>query len=192
MITQTIDSRQYVRKARQIKAKIPLILTRWGLVPKFSRWRLTQDPETGMVALFGVLNSKFIATHTTTPFSDYFDPRLLNDMEAELQVPVISSSTDGLRYDFILERGLIDMPAEPQPAASSENTAPDIVVPQILAEQPITADSFEDQIPANPEVGAFLKEFDKTNLKNEAAQAHSFQDLPEMIQIESEKLNKVE
>jgi hypothetical protein len=84
---------------------MPILLDQWGLMPRFKRWRLAQDPETGTVVLFGVLNNKYIATHTTTPFSDYFDPRLLRDLASALHVPVISSANDGLRYAFILEKG---------------------------------------------------------------------------------------
>jgi hypothetical protein len=109
MITQTIDPHHFVRRSRQIKARIPFVLAQWGLLPRFKRWRLAQDPDTGMVVLFGVLNTKYIATHTTTPFSNYFDPRLLHDMTKELQVRVISSANDGLRYAFILDKGLPDI-----------------------------------------------------------------------------------
>lgn len=58
-----------------------------------------------MVVLFGILNNKYIATHTSIPFSDYFDPRLLHDLANELQVQVVSCNGDGLRYAFILDRG---------------------------------------------------------------------------------------
>ena len=113
MITQTVDPHHYVRRARQLKAQIPSLLSQWGLLPKFKRWRLAQDPETGTVVLFGVLDPQHIATHATTPFSDYFDPRLMHDLETELHVPVIASSNDGLRYAFILERGDLDLPSVP-------------------------------------------------------------------------------
>lgn len=116
MITQAIDPHHYVRRARQIKAQIPLILSKWGLLPKFTRWRLAQDPETGTVVLFGVLDTQYIAVHATTPFSNYFDPRLLSDLEAELHVQILPSSNDGLRYAFILELGeLNSLPAPSEP-----------------------------------------------------------------------------
>lgn len=115
MITQPIDPHHYVRKARQLKAQIPICLSQWGLLPKFKRWRLAQDPETGTVVLFGVLDTKYIATHATTPFSDYFDPRLLRDLATELHVQVIPSANDGLRYAFILERGELESLPEPSP-----------------------------------------------------------------------------
>ena len=58
-----------------------------------------------MVVLFGVLNNRHIATHTSIPFNDYFDPRVLHDLVNELQVQVVSCNSDGLRYAFILDRG---------------------------------------------------------------------------------------
>jgi len=94
MIMQTVDPTYLSRKARQIKARIPILLSQWGLVPKFKRWRLAEDPETGMVVLFGELDSKYIVAHTTTPFNDYFDLSLLRDMETDLQVQVISSNNE--------------------------------------------------------------------------------------------------
>jgi hypothetical protein len=111
MITQAVDPHHFIRRARQIKALIPNLLSQWGLLPKFKRWRLAQDPGNGMVVLFGVLDTKYIATHTTTPFSDYFDARLMRDLASELKVQVISSSNDGLRYAFVLEKGFSDSPA---------------------------------------------------------------------------------
>jgi hypothetical protein len=68
-------------------------------------WRLAQDPGTGLVVLFGVLNDTYIATHTQTPFGAYFDPRLLHDLTTDLQVQVVPSNSDGLRYAFILDCG---------------------------------------------------------------------------------------
>jgi hypothetical protein len=106
MVNQTIDPHHFIRRARQVKAQIPIILSQWGLISKFKRWRLAKDPQTGTVVLFGVLDNKYISTHSTTPFSNYFDARLLHDMEKELHVPVIPSANDGLRYAFILEKGL--------------------------------------------------------------------------------------
>lgn len=109
MIMQTADPLQFGKKAQQIRAQVALVLKRWGLLPRFKRWRLTQDPDTGMVVLFGVLNNKYIATHTSTPFGDYFDPRLLHDLASELQLEVVSGNSDGLRYAFILERGKVEV-----------------------------------------------------------------------------------
>ncbi len=56
MITQMVDLNQFHQRAMQIRARVPVILSHWGLLPKFSRWRLAQDPETGLVVLFAVLH----------------------------------------------------------------------------------------------------------------------------------------
>jgi hypothetical protein len=101
MTIQTIDPRHIAQKTRQIMAQVSAVLT----LPRFKRWRLTQDPDTGIIVLFGIFNNKYIATHTLTPFSDYFDPRLLQDLANELQVQAVSCNSDGLRYAFILDRG---------------------------------------------------------------------------------------
>src|SRR5512133_3537144 len=108
MTIQTIDQKHFNQKTRQVRAQVANVLTKWGLLPRFKRWRLTQDPDTGMVVLFGILNNNYIATHTAIPFSDYFDPRLLHDLANELQVQVVSCNSDGLRYAFILDRGQLD------------------------------------------------------------------------------------
>jgi len=118
MITQTVDPHHYIQRARQIKSQLPILLSQWGLVSSFNRWRLARDPGTGMVVLFGVLNNKYIAAHTTSTISEYFDPRLLADLETKLHAQVLSSSNDGLHYAFVLEKGLLDFPAAP---ASPEN-----------------------------------------------------------------------
>jgi hypothetical protein len=108
MTTRIVDAQQFEQKAPHIRAQVAAVFKRWGLLPRFKRWRLTQDLDTGMVVLFGILNITYIATHTSTPFSDYFDPRLLHDMADQLQLQVVSCNSDGLRYAFILERGRVD------------------------------------------------------------------------------------
>jgi hypothetical protein len=146
MITQTIDPHHFVRRSRQIKARLPFVLAQWGLLPRFKRWRLAQDPDTGMVVLFGVLNTKYIASHTTTPFSNYFDPRLLHDLTRELQVQVISSANDGLRYAFILDKGLPDITQNNRALMDSAGVVP------ISAREPIEprAPDVVDQMPPQP------------------------------------------
>jgi len=107
-------------KARRIRTQVSTILQKWGLLPRFKRWRLTQDPETGMIILFGILNTEYIATRTSTPFSDYFDPRVLHDLANEIQVEVVSCNADGLRYAFILDRGRVDkVPARDFPVVDN-------------------------------------------------------------------------
>jgi hypothetical protein len=115
MATQTGPAQRFAAKVRQIRAGVPAILAQWGLRSKFTRWRLTQDPSTGLVVLFGVLNNTFITEHTLTPFNDYFDPRLLLDLALDLNVQVESSSGEGFRYAFILDRG--QLPARAAPPA---------------------------------------------------------------------------
>lgn len=139
MITQTVDPFHFVRRAQQIKAQIPILLSQWGLLSNFKRWRLAQDPETGMVVLFGVLNNRYIAAHSATPLGNYFDPRLLRDLEKELQVKVLPSTDDGLRYAFLLEMGnvgLLPAPAqtlEHEPSfQAANNDAPADTDPAIL------------------------------------------------------------
>ena len=105
----------FSEKVRQIRAGVPVVLAQWGLRSKFTRWRLTQDPGTGLVVLFGVLNYSDITEHTLTPFSDYFDPRLLLELAIDLNVQVESTNSEGFRYAFILDRGRLpareDLPA---------------------------------------------------------------------------------
>ena len=105
MTIQAHNPRHFAQDARQIRTQVAAVLTKWGLLPRFKRWRLTQDPGTGLVVLFGVLNNGYIATHTSIPFSDYFAPRVLHDLANELQVQVVSFNRGELRYAFILDRG---------------------------------------------------------------------------------------
>src|SRR5690349_16956518 len=95
MTTETIDPQHFAQKARQIRAQVSTVLTRWGLLPRFKRWRLSQDPGTGMVVLFGILNNRYIATHTSIAFRDYFQPGVLHDLADALQVQVVSCNSDG-------------------------------------------------------------------------------------------------
>ena len=104
-----INPDYFDQKSRQIKTQASKILKKWGLLPRFKRWRLSKDPETGMIVLFGVLNKRYIARHTLIPFSNYFDSHLLHDLANKLQVQVVSGNSADMRYAFILSRGQIDM-----------------------------------------------------------------------------------
>ncbi|MGB8212698.1 MAG: hypothetical protein WCE68_03975 [Anaerolineales bacterium] len=202
MITQTIDPLYFDQKTEQIRAQVTTVLTKWGLLPRFKRWRLTRDPGTGMVVLFGILNNTYIATHTSIPFSDYFDPRLLHDLANELQVQVVSCNSDGLRYAFILERGQvgllpthIDYPFldgdrlfvrvvyadEPGPESKKSQTMPASTG---------LVDNVDDQILVNQGVAAFLKIFDDIKLKEAAASKLSAQGLPDVVVIDRDEFNK--
>ncbi len=112
MTMQTSDPHPYAGVARHIRARVVTILGGHGLLPRFSSWRLAQDPTSGLVVLFGVLNAAFIANHSQMPTSAYFHPLLLEDLTRALQVQIIPSSVDGLRYAFILDRGRLDAERE--------------------------------------------------------------------------------
>lgn len=202
MITQMVDKYHFHQKARQIRARVPTILSQWGLPPKFTRWRLTQDPDSGMIVLFAVLNTRYIATHTSTPFSDYFDPRLLHDLANDLHLQVVSCNSDGLRYAFILDRGQIDMlPTHIDypyldgdrlfvRVVYNQEPLPEGIGPQMAPAPLIAADRVEDQTLVLRGVEAFLKVFDDIKLKDEAAAKLAAQGLPEVVVIDEEKFNK--
>lgn len=196
MNTPIIDPHHFDLQTRRIKAKATIVLTKWGLLPRFKRWRLTQDPATGMIVLFGILNDTYIATHTSIPFSKYFDSRLLHDLAIELQVQIVSCNSNGLRYAFILDRGQlgqlpthIDYPFidngklvvrvvySEQAQASLPPLAPDNAIPQ--------DHRFVQQV-----AGAFLKVFDDIKLRDDAALILSAQNPPDMVIIDEVEFNK--
>ena len=131
MVAQAIDSRGFAERVRQIRARVPTVLAQWGLRSKFARWRLTQDPITGLVVLFGVLNNKIMTAHASPPFNDYFDPRILRDLGIALNMPVVSSAREGFCYAFILDRGQFG----PLP---DRMDFPDVERGQLLAGRPYT------------------------------------------------------
>jgi hypothetical protein len=192
MITQIIDPHHFDQEARRIRVQVSTVLKKWGLLPRFKRWRLTQDPDTEMVVLFGILNNRYIATHTSIPFSNYFDPRLLHDLETELRVQVVSCNSDGLRYAFILDRGQlgklpthIDFPVIDNGkllfrVAYSDNPQPVPDPPAAIA---------DDQMLVRQGVGAFLKVFDDIKLRDDAAQI-SAQNPPDIVVIDEDEFNR--
>jgi hypothetical protein len=202
MITQIVDPNHFHQKARQIKARVPTLLSQWGLPPKFDRWRLTQDPDSGMVVLFAVLNTRYIAAHTATSFSNYFDPRLLHDLANDLHMQVVSCNSDGLRYAFILDRGQIDMlPTHiDYPFLDGDRLfvrvvyghkpVPEVIEPQITPAPLIVAHIVDDQTLVHRGVGAFLKVFDDIKLRDDAALHHSVQDPPDIVVIDEDEFNK--
>jgi hypothetical protein len=202
MVTQIVDPNHFQQRVRQIKARIPVILSQWGLSSKFNRWRLTQDPETGLVVLFAVLNHKYIATHTATPFSDYFDPRLLHDLANDLHVQIVSCSSDGLRYAFILDRGQIDtLPTHIDfpfldgdrlfvRVVYGDTPIPEVMDPQITPAPLNRADIVDDQTLVNRGVKAFLKVFDDIKLRDDAATLQAAQGVPNVVIINKEEFNK--
>lgn len=201
MITRMVDLKQYHQRARQIRARVPVILSHWGLLPKITRWRLAQDPETGLVVFFAVLNTSYIATHTATPLSDYFDPRLLHDLANDLQVQIVSCNSDGLRYGFILDRGSvgklpthIDFPFLDGDrlrvgVVYNDESVPGLMNPQTMQAPPIIVEIVDDQTLVSQGVGAFLKVFDDIKLKD-AASNLSAQGLPDVVFIDAEGFHK--
>jgi hypothetical protein len=202
MMTQTIDPRQFDQKARRIRAQASTILKRWGLLPRFKRWRLAQDPSTGVVVLFGVLNNRLIARHTSIPFRDYFDPRLLHDLANELQVQVVSGNSNGLYYAFILDSGqlsrlpthidypFIDAGKQLVRVVYSDKPVPDVMEPQIAPEASIAAEIVDDRTQIRQGVAAFLKVLDDIKLKDDAAIQLSAQNLPDIVVIDEDEFNK--
>ena len=194
MTTQVVDQQQFGQKTRRIKTQVSAVLKKWGLIPRFKRWRLTQDPDTGMIVLFGILNNKYIATHTVIPFSNYFDPRLLHDLANELQLQVVSCNSDGLRYAFILDRGQlgklpthIDFPYMDSGEVMVRVVYGDGLIP--VPVPPVNVAPVDDQTLVDQGVGAFLKVFDDIKLKD-AAEKLSNQNPPRIVLINEDEFNK--
>jgi len=189
MTIQTVNPQPFTQKARQIKTQASTILTRRGLLPRFERWRLTQDPATGMVVLFGVLNNRYIATHTSIPISDYFDPRLLHDLANELQVQVVSCNSNGLRYAFILNRGQLGKLPVHIDFPFIDNGKPFVRVvygdnPRAIPAASEDIARIDDHSLVRQGVGAFLKVFNDIQLRDDAASQIPAQNLPDIVVID--------
>ncbi len=148
-----------------------------------------------MIVLFGILNNRYIATHTSIPFSDYFDPRLLHDLANELQVQVVSCNSDGLRYAFVLDRGQlgiipthIDFPFVDNGKLSVRVVYKDKPRPVPVA--PVEVAIVEDQTFVRQVVGAFLKVFDDIKLRDDAALQLSAQNPPDIVIIDEDEFRK--
>ena len=196
MTIETIDPQHFAQKARQIRAQVSTVLTRWGLLPRFKRWRLTQDPGTGMVVLFGILNNRYIATHTSIPFRDYFQPGVLHDLADALQVQVVSCNSDGLRYAFILDRARLGkLPTHIDfPFMEKDKVLARVVYsdnhPSVPA-PPVKIANVDDQTLVRQGVGAFLKVFDDIKLRDDAALQLSAQSMPGVVVIDEDEFNKM-
>ena len=195
MIIQTNDQNEFNQKAWRIRTQVSKTLKKWGLLPRFKRWRLTQDPDTGMVVLFGVLNNKYIASHTSIPFSDYFDSRLLHDLTNELQVQVVSCNSDGLRYAFILDRGSLgEIPTHiDYPFVDNGKLLARVIYSDNLKSAPvppIDTAIVDDHVLVRQGVGAFLKVFDDIKLRDDAALELAAQKLPDIVLIDQGEFNK--
>jgi hypothetical protein len=195
MTTQIIDQQHFDQEARRMRTQVSTVLKKWDLLPRFKRWRLTQDPSTGMIVLFAILNNRYIATHTSIPFRDYFDPRVLHDLANELQVEVVSCNSDGLRYAFILDRGeLRRLPTHIDfPFIDNEKLLVRVVysnTSQSMPTPPVDIPVVDDQTLVRQGVGAFLKVFDDIKLKDDAALQFSAQHLPDIVVIDEDQFNK--
>jgi hypothetical protein len=196
MTIQTNDPEHFSQKTRQIRARVSAVLTKWGLLPRFKRWRLTQDPDTGIVVLFGILNNRYIAAHTSIPFSDYFDPRLLHDLANELQLQVVSCNSDGLRYAFILERGQIEkLPTHIDfPFVDNGKLLVRVVYENPVPPPPVVSPAnialVHDQTFVRQVVGAFVKVFDDIKLKDDAALQLAAQNPPDIVIIDEDQFKK--
>lgn len=201
-MAHTIDPHHFDQKARRIRAQVSTVLKKWGLQPRFKRWRLTQDPSTGMIVLFGILNSRYIASYTSIPFRDYFDPRVLHDLANKLQVRVVSCNSADLYYAFILDRGQLDrLPTHidfPFIASGKqlvrvvygEKMAPEKVEKPIALTPIIAADPVDDKTLIRRGVAAFLKVLDDIKLRDEAALQLSAQNLPDIMVIDEDEFNQ--
>jgi hypothetical protein len=171
---------------------VSAILSKWGLQPRFKRWRLTQDPDTGMVVLFGILNNNYIAAHTTAPFGDYFNPRLLHDLANELQVQVVSCNSDGLRYAFILDRGQLEkLPTHIDfPYVDNGKVLVRVVYENPPQSIPIPPAVPDDLTFARQMAKSFLKVFDDIKLKDDAILYLSAQHDPDVVVIDEDEFHK--
>lgn len=196
MIIQKNDQSQFNQEAWRIRKKVSIILIKWGLLPRFKRWRLARDPDTGMIVLFGILNNKYIAAHTSIPFSNYFDPSLLHDLASELQVQVVSCNSDGLRYAFVLDRGQLGkLPTHIDfPFIDNGKMLVRVVygeTPQSAPVPPVEIASVDDRKLVDDGVGAFLKVFDDIKLRDDAAALqHPAQELPDIVVIDANEFHK--
>ena len=192
MTIQTVNPFEFGKRAQQIRAQVALVLKRWGLLPRFKRWRLTQDPETGMAVLFGILNNKFIATHTSIPFSDYFAPPLLHDLANEVKVQVVSCNSDTLRYAFVLERGQIKaLPTHiDYPFTEGDQLFARVIYEKKSAVSGLEETPIVDQPSDDEGIGAFLKVFDDIKRKDHVVINRTPQKIPSILSIDPNEFNK--
>jgi len=192
---QHFNQEHFDQDVRKIRAQVSKVLKKWDLLPRFKRWRLTQDPSTGMIVLFGILNNSYIATHTSIPFNDYFNPRVLHDLANELQVEVVSCNSDGLRYAFILDRGqLSKLPTHIDfPFIDNGKLLVRVVYnenPPSIPTPRVDSTMVDDHTLVHQGVRAFLKVFDDIKLKDDAALKFSAQHVPDIVVIDEDEFNR--
>ena len=108
MITQSIATDYFVSKSKHM----PALLPQRSLLSRFTHRQLIQDSETGMRIQYGVPDNQFVTTHSSTLFSDCFDPVLSCNMLAKQNTPAISSSEEDLRCNLIIDRNQPSFPSE--------------------------------------------------------------------------------
>lgn len=191
-MTKGIDPLRFDQQARRIRVQASGILARWGLLPRFKRWRLTQDQETGMVVLFGVLNEDYIASHASITFSNYFDPRLLHELANELKVQVVSCNSETLRYAFILDRGGFGkLPTHiDYPFVNDGKLMVRVVFGNAQQSIPAPPLAVDDNRFMRQVAGAFLKVFEDIKLRDDAALLLSAQNPPDIAIIDEVEFNK--
>jgi hypothetical protein len=201
-MTQAIDLHPYDLQVRRIKAKASAVLSRRKLLPRFKRWRLTQDPGTGMIVLFGIINDKYIAKHTSIPFLEYFNPPLLRELANELQVQVVSCNSDGLRYAFILDRGSVDkfpmhidypfLEGDRHYIRAVYNTeqVPGWMKPESTPILPAKVDVTGEEARLDPGLVALLNTFADSQLNAEVESQLPLKGLPDIIMIDEEEFQK--
>jgi hypothetical protein len=148
-----------------------------------------------MIVLFGILNNHYIATHTSIPFSDYFDPRLLHDLANEMQLQVVACNSDGLRYAFILDRGKFGrLPTHMDfPFIDNGKLLVRVVYsdhPQSVPAPPIDIAMVDDHTLVYKSVGALLKVLDDIKLRDDDAVQFSAQNPPDVVVIDEDEFNK--
>jgi hypothetical protein len=193
-MTRTIEQEGYDHETQRIRVGVARILRKRGLLPRFKRWRLAQDPDTGMVVFFGVLNHGYIAAHASAPFSDYFNPRVLHELANQLQVQVVSCNTDGLRYAFILDRGRLDkLPTHVDfPYVDDNRLSLRVVYRDTPPSRPASPVNSEiaDHNAIRRGAQAFLKIFEDIQLKSDAAALLSAQSSPDIVLIDEDEFSR--
>lgn len=193
-MTRTVEQEDYDHETQRIRVGVSKILKKRGLTPRFKRWRLAKDPDSGTVIFFGVLNNGYIAAHTSIPFRDYFDPALLRDLANQLQVQVVSCNTDGLRYAFVLDHGRLDhLPTHVDfPYVEDDKLSFRVVYPDTPPSRPASAidTAIADNNAIQRGAQAFLKVFDDIQLKNDAAALLSVQLSPDIAVIDEAEFHR--
>jgi hypothetical protein len=142
MMSQKVELDYFHQVARQIRTSLPTKLARWGLTPKFNRWHLTKDLDSGMVVLFAVMNVRDISPRTS-----FFASQLLSDLTNDFRMQVAPCTNDGPSQAFILDRGHVD--TSPAPIDLSFLDGDGLCLRAVNGERPI-ADMMVPQIPLYP------------------------------------------